>query len=225
MGGRIWVTSEAGRGSQFRFVAAFGIQTRAPAETRPSAANLHDLRVLVVDDNATNRVILEELLRSWRMKPNRRRQRVCRARGAGRRPSIDRRAVRAGAHRCDDAGRRRLRARPADRGGRTALASAKVIMLTSSGVGPDGQGGGERAVAAQLTKPVKQSDLLDAILTAFGAPDPLAGQTISRRCGLPATRRCRSSSPKTTHQPEAGLALLEQAGHDGDRGAQRARRP
>src|SRR4029453_3147806 len=69
MGGRIWVTSEEGRGSQFRFAATFGIQTERRTEARPSAANLHDLRVLVVDDNAPNRLILEELLRSWRMDP------------------------------------------------------------------------------------------------------------------------------------------------------------
>src|SRR5436190_293028 len=66
MGGRIWVTSEEGHGSQFRFVARFGVHAARP-EARAAASSVQDLQVLVVDDNATNRAILQELLGSWRM--------------------------------------------------------------------------------------------------------------------------------------------------------------
>src|SRR5262249_43617413 len=66
MGGRIWVTSEEGRGSQFRFAARFG-RDSGRAAARPPTSSVHDLRVLVVDDNATNRTIMQELLASWRM--------------------------------------------------------------------------------------------------------------------------------------------------------------
>src|SRR5439155_14074555 len=70
MGGKITVDSEPGRGSTFVFTARFGQQALQP---EPAAAQppvlFHDLPVLIVDDNATNRHILEEWLRSWQMKP------------------------------------------------------------------------------------------------------------------------------------------------------------
>jgi len=63
MGGRIGVESEVGKGSRFFFTAHFGLQTAAPSLTRRSASvDLRDVPVLVVDDNATNRLILRELL-------------------------------------------------------------------------------------------------------------------------------------------------------------------
>ena len=70
MGGQITVESEPGRGSTFSFTARFGLQPHPPEQVpaRPPAS-LRNLPVLVVDDNATNRHILEEWLRGWQMEP------------------------------------------------------------------------------------------------------------------------------------------------------------
>ncbi len=68
MGGHISVESSQGKGSTFRFTAKFGISQGAasrPAEV-PRAELLH-VPVLVVDDNATNRRILETVLKGWGM--------------------------------------------------------------------------------------------------------------------------------------------------------------
>jgi PAS domain S-box-containing protein len=69
MQGRMWVESEVGKGSAFHFTAAFSLQADVPAEPTAELETLHGLRVLVVDDNETNRLILEEMLNNWGMKP------------------------------------------------------------------------------------------------------------------------------------------------------------
>src|SRR5262249_35846497 len=70
MGGVITVESEVDRGSKFRFGARFGRSSCLPAAPAlPPAVDLHGLRVLIVDDNATNRVILQGWASGWGMIP------------------------------------------------------------------------------------------------------------------------------------------------------------
>ena len=168
MGGRVWVHSEPGAGSQFHFVAPFGRQ--AQGETRPAPTwNPRDLRVLVVDDNAVNRRILEEVLASWEMRP----VVVDGAQAAlaalheaarARRPFH---LVLTDAHMPGVDGFTLAREVNAD----PRLHGVKIVLLTSAG-SHGMPSDGENLFSAQLLKPVKQSDLLEAIVGAVTASAP-----------------------------------------------------
>ena len=65
MGGEISLTSEPGRGTTVRFTVPFGLARRGPAVPWSAPVELAGVRALVVDDNATNRQIIERRLRFW----------------------------------------------------------------------------------------------------------------------------------------------------------------
>ena len=67
MGGRIWAESTVGQGSTFSFALRFDVGLEFPKAPLATVTDLHGLRALVVDDNATNRLIVREAITSWGM--------------------------------------------------------------------------------------------------------------------------------------------------------------
>jgi signal transduction histidine kinase/DNA-binding response OmpR family regulator/HPt (histidine-containing phosphotransfer) domain-containing protein len=166
MGGRIWVDSEPGAGSAFHFTVAVGLADVAAAIE--SNASLANLRVLIVDDNAVNRRILDAQIRSWAMVPSA---------VEGGQAAID--ALAAAAHDGHPFDLVLLDANMPDVDGfavaeqaraRPELAGPAIMMLSSSGL--EGDIGRCRAlgIAAYLTKPIRSSDLREAVMrTIAGA--------------------------------------------------------
>lgn len=161
MGGTIEVSSEEGRGSVFSCIVSFEMDSRH-VEKRPSVgANLEGVRVLVVDDNATNRIILEEMLAQWRAvvtaveSGERGLAELNKARSEGkpyRMVLLDRRMP--GMDGFDVA--ENMRKDP-------GLAEVAIMMLTSDSWNVDARRAKDFNMAGVLVKPIKRADLRRAI--------------------------------------------------------------
>jgi two-component system sensor histidine kinase/response regulator len=166
MQGRIWVESEPGHGSKFHFTATFGKSNELP-EARPLFRfdELKGKRVLVIDDNATNRRILHDTLVQWSMEPVLAENGptalalMAKATEAAEAPDlivID--GQMPGMDGCEVL--ERLQAV-----GQSGF--SKIIMLTSADRGDNLLRCRELGVAAYLTKPATQSELLRAVQNAL----------------------------------------------------------
>ena len=166
MDGQIGVNSAPGEGANFWFTVRLEKQPQGTVSAPRPRGELRGLRVLVVDDNATNRKILSHYLRSWEM--------------------VDASAATAAEAlamlHCESAVRydlavldlhmpemdglalaRALRGDP-------ALASLRLVMLTSSALQSNAPELRELSIHACLTKPVRQSELFDCLATVMARP-------------------------------------------------------
>jgi signal transduction histidine kinase/DNA-binding response OmpR family regulator len=164
MGGRVWLESEPGKGSTFHFTARLGVEN-APAAAVSDTVDLRDLRALIVDDNATNRRVVEQMLIGWRMIPTLASSvregldAMRRAHEAGKPFALvlaDVQMPEADGFALAEAIQRE-----------PAIAGAALVMLTSAGQPGDAARCRELGVAAYLTKPIKGSELRDAIVSAL----------------------------------------------------------
>jgi two-component system, sensor histidine kinase and response regulator len=171
MGGRIWAESEPGKGSTFHFTARLGVGSQEPLP-RATMEQLEGLKVLLLDDHPTNRFFLEEMLTHWRMRP------ASAASGAeaialAESAMRERKPFQVGVfdNLLPDTDGYSVAERLAASG---ALPGSAVIILSSDNQPGNAARRAALRISRALMKPVKQSELLDAILTAAVGSAPVA---------------------------------------------------
>jgi two-component system sensor histidine kinase/response regulator len=214
MDGRIWVESEVGEGSTFHFTVRFELAPEAfLAQSGQSTASLDGKRILVVDDNATNCRILDEILRNWLTRP-------VVVDGAAAAFKALEEAQAAGqpfdlfltdANMPDTDGFT-LVERLRERGDLVA----PVVMMLTSGCRPGDVARCDKLqISHYLMKPIKQSELFDTIVEALNVT-AAADEGSSHGAGpRPHTRKLNTLlAEDSAVNQRLAIALLEKWGHD-----------
>ena len=215
MGGTIRVESKPGHGTTFEVTLPFETRTAlATATPHRQLKDLHGLEVLVVDDNATNRRILEEILTAWGMRPTlvdgglTAMAALDNAVAIGKpfpfalidfqMPDLDGFGLAA-----------QIKKRP-------ELRTTMIMMLSSVGHRGDAIRFRELGVASYLTKPVRQSVLLEAMLSVLAAKDtPAERHVLVTRHSLNEARRSLRIllAEDNAVNRQLVMALLAKRGH------------
>jgi PAS domain S-box-containing protein len=218
IGGQIWVDSQVGVGSTFHFTAVFGIPEHpAPSlRLRRAPEELKGLRALLVEDDETTRSVLEEMLTGWGIRPT-----IVEGGAAALRA-----LVRAG-----DAGEPFELAivdatLPRTTGFTLAeliqdapgLAGAIILLLPPVVLAAEAARCQEIGVASYLNKPVRPSDLLNAILTARhvssgAAGNGLFGRPAAALSAAPARGLRVLLAEDNPVNQRLAVAILERRGH------------
>jgi CheY-like chemotaxis protein len=187
MGGELGVESEVGKGSTFSFTLPFSVEA-ASARGATAGVSLGSRRVLIVDDNETNRRILRDILAGAGMALREAtsaaggiaEMRVAQTSGApvelaivdAQMPGQDGFSLAA-----------EIRATP-------ELAATRLLLLTSAGQRGDAQRCREVGINAYLTKPIARADLLEALSALFAGPGGAGpGEEIITRHSIAEARR------------------------------------
>ena len=217
MGGQLSVTSEVGRGSEFSFTLRLPVERSAAAATPGRAVSLGGRRLLVVDDNETNRRILRDMLGAEGVA-------VHEAARADAGLTALRRAAAAGtpfdiaildAQMPDQDGFELAAAVRAD----PDLAATKLLILTSAGQRGDGERCRQMGIQAYLTKPIARADLIEAVGTVLlEAPPAGAAPALITRHSIAESRhtlRILLAEDNLVNQ-QVATAMLVKRGHQVD---------
>ena len=220
MGGEISVSSEYGKGTTFSFVLELKKQAQKESETEAKVTDLHGLNILIIDDNATNRVILEKMIAGFGAKSH---------------------AVASGKEGLDELLITRHTKKPSydillldmqmpEMDGEQTVRSIfsdprnknlSVVVLTSMGKRGDAKRLEDLGCAGYLLKPIKQQMLFDALVKVINEKKtrpPGTGRLVTRHLVKEEKRKSQRillAEDNIVNQKVA-VALLQKVGHSVD---------
>jgi CheY-like chemotaxis protein/HPt (histidine-containing phosphotransfer) domain-containing protein len=212
MGGRIWFESESGQGSTFHFTAKIRLAEDFASAGPPERAGLRGVRALIVDDNATCRQTLAEMLTSWEMNvalaANAQEALNCLAAPATARAPFTLALIDADMPAIDGFELvRQIKSRLPGQPEHT------VMLLTSGDRSGDVSRCDELGLSAYLMKPINQSELFDTLSEVLrcGTPDAVEAAAAAAPDDLPPLQVLLAED--SLYNQKLAVALLERKGH------------